>query len=90
MKGGGKARRRKLAINRLRNRLQALIIEGLPVEGAIERFFARQDFPIVEGDRCTFAVRASDVEGVWLRHRVLGLPGTCRYAGLPAPICGTS
>ena len=42
MKGGGKARRRKLAINRLRNRLQALIIEGLPVEGAIERFFARQ------------------------------------------------
>ena len=74
MKGGGKARRRKLAINRLRNRLQALIIEGLPVEGAIERFFARQDFPIVEGDRCTFAVRAGDVEGVWLRHRVLGLP----------------
>ena len=75
MKGGGKGRRRKLAINRLRARLQSLIIEGLPVERTIERFFAQHDFPIVEGSRCTFAARIDDAEGVFLRHRVLGLPG---------------
>ncbi len=74
MRGGGKARRRKLAINRLRTRLRALAVEGLSTEGAIERFFARHDFPLVEGRRCTFAVRVADVEGVYLRHRVVGLP----------------
>lgn len=65
MSGGSKARRRKLAINRLR--------EGALDPDTLQRFFARHEFPIVEGGSCTFAVwRAADE--MFLRHRVVGLP----------------
>jgi len=66
---------RRLAVNRLRDRLRRLAAEGEPLEPAVERFFARHDFPLVEGLRCTFAVRVTDADGVFLRHRVVGLPG---------------
>ena len=74
MKGGGKARRRKLAINRLRARLTRLRAEERPVEEAVDRFFGQHEFPIAEQNRCTFAVRA-EADAVFLRHRVVGLPG---------------
>ncbi len=75
--GGGKARQRRLAINRLRLRLARLVAEGQPVDDTLDRFFARHEFPIVEGARVTFAVRegSDNLEGVGLRHRVVGLPG---------------
>lgn len=75
MRGGGGARQRRLMINRLRLRLARLVAEGRPVEDTLDRFFARHAFPIVEGLRVTFAVRVDEAEGVWLRHRVVGLPG---------------
>lgn len=65
MSGGRKARRTKLAINRLRERdLDA---------AALQRFFERHTFPIVEGHSCTFAVWRH-AEEMFLRHRVVGLP----------------
>ncbi|MGD7789079.1 alpha/beta hydrolase [Propionibacteriaceae bacterium Y1700] len=60
-------RRTKLAIGRL------LARSDLGPE-AIERFLARHEFPIVEGAHLTFVALADDVEGVWLRHRIQGLP----------------
>ena len=68
---------RRLAINRLRLRLDRLVGEGRPVGDTLDRFFARHQVPVVEGRRVTFAVRvaADGLEGVWLRHRVNGLPG---------------
>ena len=76
MKGSGGARQRRLAINRLRLRLDRLVADGSPVGDTLDRFFTRHDFPIVEGLKVTFATRVADpVEGVWLRHRVNGLPG---------------
>jgi len=62
---GSKAQRPKLAINRLRER-------GVEPD-RLQRFFERHEFPIVEGNACTFAVwrRADEM---YLRHRVLGLP----------------
>ena len=74
MKGGGKGRQGKLAINRLRDRIARLQAEDQPVEETIDRFFRLHEFPIVEQDRCTFAVRA-EADAVYLRHRVVGLPG---------------
>ncbi|MFP5283136.1 MAG: enterochelin esterase, partial [Actinomycetes bacterium] len=65
MSSGSKARQRKLAINRLRERS--------PDHDALSRFFARHTFPLVEGTSCTFAVWRSCDE-MFLRHRVLGLP----------------
>ena len=58
---------RKLAINRLRERQP----RGAAV---IDRFLARHEVPIVEGDRCTFLYRGEASE-VHLLHRTVGLPG---------------
>ena len=74
MKGGGKGRRRKLAINRLRERINRLQAEGARSSRAVDRFFVQHEFPIVEQSRCTFAVRV-EADAVFLRHRVVGLPG---------------
>jgi enterochelin esterase-like enzyme len=71
--GGGKSRQRKLVINRLRDRITRLQAEDRPVCETIDRFFQLYEFPIVEQDRCTFAVRA-EADAVYLRHRVVGLP----------------
>ena len=72
---GSKARRRKLAINRLREhpRLD---------QGLVERWVQRHEFPIVEGGSCTFAVR-QEADAVYLRHRVVGLPGDLPLRRLP-------
>ena len=60
------APKRKLAINRLRDRK--------PLDGAaVDRFLARNDVPIVEGARCTFLYRG-DADEVLLVQRVVGLP----------------
>lgn len=66
----------KLAINRLRQS------RGLDQQSA-ERFLARHDFPIVEGLKCTFAVRVDDADAVYLRHRVVGLPDDLALRRLP-------
>ena len=58
--------RRRLAIDRLRER------RGLD-RGAVDRFLARHDVPIVEGARCTFLHRG-EADGVQLKHRTVGLP----------------
>jgi enterochelin esterase family protein len=85
MSRGGKARQGRLVINRLRDRLARLVTEGQPVEDTLSRFFARREFPIVEGARVTFAVRdaSENLEGVWLRHRVVGLPGDLAMRRIP-------
>lgn len=57
--------RRKLAIDRLRDRR--------PLDAAaVDRFLARHDVPIIEGDRCTFLFRG-DADEVQLVHRTVGL-----------------
>jgi len=62
---GGPGVRRKLAINRLRDRR--------PVDtGAVDRFLARHQVPIVEGARCTFLYRG-EADEVFLIHRIFGL-----------------
>jgi enterochelin esterase family protein len=58
--------RRKLAINRLRDR-------GPLDSGAVDRFLARNEVPIVEGLRCTFVYRG-EADEVFLIHRIFGLP----------------
>lgn len=58
--------RRKLAINRLRER------RGLD-HVAVDRFLERHDVPIIEGDRATFVYRGPADE-VRLVHRVVGVP----------------
>ncbi|GAA2093452.1 hypothetical protein GCM10009841_03240 [Microlunatus panaciterrae] len=63
---GTKKRPAKLAINRLRESRNL-------DDAAVERFFRRHEFPIVEGSRCTFAVWVN-ADAVYLRHRVVGLP----------------
>ncbi|MBA8793785.1 enterochelin esterase family protein [Friedmanniella endophytica] len=68
--------RRKLAINRLRSNPQL-------DQAAAERFLARHTFPIIEGVKATFAVRVDDVDAVYLRHRVQGLPGDLALRRLP-------
>jgi enterochelin esterase-like enzyme len=61
------ASRRKLAINRLRERR--------PLDaGTVDRFLARNEVPIVEGPRCTFLFRG-EADEVFLVHRIFGLPG---------------
>ena len=58
--------RRKLAINRLRERR--------PLDsGTVDRFLARYEVPIVEGSRCTFLYRG-EADEVFLTHRIVGLP----------------
>ena len=56
----------RLAINRLKERK--------PLDGAaVDRFLARHEVPIVEGDRCTFLLRG-EADEVHLVHRIIGLP----------------
>jgi enterochelin esterase-like enzyme len=56
----------RLAINRLKDRK--------PLDGsAVDRFLARHEVPIVEGDRCTFLFRG-EADEVHLVQRILGLP----------------
>ena len=55
----------RLAINRLR--------AGSPDASAVDRFLARHEVPIVEGDRCTFLWRG-DADAVHLVQRIVGLP----------------
>ena len=65
--GGGRvSAMERLAVNRLRERL--------PLDGpTIDRFVERYGCPIIEGERATFLYRG-DVDEVWVRHRVVGLP----------------
>ena len=55
----------RLAINRLKERR--------PDAAAVDRFLARHEAPIVEGDLCTFLWRG-DADAVHLVHRITGLP----------------
>src|SRR5262249_49019445 len=59
--------RRKLAINRLKERkpLGPVIVD---------RFLARHEVPIIEGNLCTFLFRG-DADEVHLGHQIFGLPG---------------
>lgn len=65
----------RLAINRLRDR------EPLDA-AAIDRFLSRYGSPIVEGERATFLWRGA-VDGVSVRHRVVGLPDPLPMKRLP-------
>jgi enterochelin esterase-like enzyme len=56
---------RRLAINRLKDRK--------PDAAAVDRFLARHEVPIVEGDRCTFLWRG-EADEVFLVQRIVGLP----------------
>jgi enterochelin esterase-like enzyme len=57
---------RKLAVNRLRERR--------PLDStAVDRFLARHEVPIVEGERATFLFRG-EADEVWVVHRTVGLP----------------
>jgi enterochelin esterase family protein len=65
----------KLAITRLRQRR--------PLDGAtIDRFLSRYTSPIVEGPKCTFLFRG-EADGVYLIHRVVGLPGRLPLRRIP-------
>ena len=67
--------RRKLAINRLKERR--------PLgPAAVDRFLARHEVPIVEGSRCTFLFRG-EADEVRLVHQVFGLPGRIPLRRLP-------
>jgi enterochelin esterase-like enzyme len=68
------AARRKLAINRLRERRP-----GDPA--VIDRFLARNEVPIVEGSRCTFLYRG-EADAVSVVHRTFGLPDRLRLRRL--------
>ena len=59
--------RRRLAINRLKERLPT------GDAGTIDRFLARHPVPLVEGRHATFVWRGQADE-VMVRHRVVGLP----------------
>jgi enterochelin esterase family protein len=62
----GPAVRRKLAINRLRDR-------GPLEPAAVDRFLARHEVPIIEGSRATFLYRG-EADEVFVVHRTFGLP----------------
>ncbi len=65
-RGERAGRPRRLAVNRLKDRR--------PLDaGAVDRFLARHEVPIVEGRRCTFLFRG-DADAVSLAQRVVGLP----------------
>ncbi len=56
----------RLAINRLKS--------ARPLDAeAVDRFVARHDVPVVEGDRCTFLWRG-EADEAWICHRIVGLP----------------
>ena len=59
------ANRPKLAINRLRESKEL-------DQQALERFVAQHEFPIIEGNQCTF-VAWQQADEVFLRHRVVGI-----------------
>ena len=66
--------RRKLAINRLRDRR--------PLDSAtVDSFLARHEVPIVEGASCTFLYRG-EADEVLLVHRIFGLPAHLRLRRL--------
>jgi enterochelin esterase-like enzyme len=56
----------RLAINRLKERKS---VEA----GSVDRFLARHEVPIVEGDRCTFLFRG-EADEVFVVQRIVGLP----------------
>lgn len=61
------AKRRKLAINRLR---ESRTLD----QQTLERFVDRHEFPIVEGTQTTFVAWQQHADEVFLRHRVVGIP----------------
>ena len=61
------------AINRLKERR--------PDAGAVDRFLARHEVPIVEGDRCTFLWRG-EADAVHLVHRITELPDRLAFRRL--------
>ena len=61
-----RARPRRLAINRLKDRKE---IDG----AAVDRFLSRHEVPIIEGSRCTFLYRG-EADEVLLAQRIVGLP----------------
>jgi enterochelin esterase family protein len=66
---------RRLAVNRLRERL--------PVDDAVlDRFVARRGSPVIEGERATFLFRG-EADEVRVRHRVVGLPDPLEMRRLP-------
>lgn len=57
---------RRLAINRLRDRK--------PLDAAaVDRFLARHEAPVVEGERCTFLWRG-EADEAWVTQRIVNLP----------------
>lgn len=57
---------KRLAINRLR--------ESKELDpAAVDRFLARHEVPVVEGERCTFLFRG-EADEVWITQRIVGLP----------------
>lgn len=66
----------KLAINRLRDRLNS------SDAGAVERFIARHTAPIIEGRFATF-LWLGDADEVMVRHRVVGLADPVPLRRLP-------
>ena len=53
--------------------IAALVDGPPPTDAAIDAFLEQHDFPIVEGERCTFVYRGEARE-VSLRHWIYGLP----------------
>ena len=45
----------------------------METDAAVDRFLARNEVPIVEGDRCTFLWRG-EADEVYLVQRIVGLP----------------
>ena len=56
----------RLAINRLKS--------ARPLDaGAVDRFLARHEVPVVEGAHCTFLWRG-EADEAWICQRIVGLP----------------
>jgi hypothetical protein len=62
--------------------------ERSPDAAAVDRFLARHQVPIVEGDRCTFLWRG-EADAVHLVQRIVGLPDRMPLRRIWAPTCGT-
>ncbi len=67
---------RKLAINRLRERLPSADA------GAVDRFLMRHTAPIIEGRFATFLWRG-EADEVMVRHRVVGMPDPLSLRRIP-------
>ncbi|GAA1907995.1 alpha/beta hydrolase [Lapillicoccus jejuensis] len=72
------SRPRKLAVNRLRERVAA----GADPVASVDRFLARRTVPVVEGRFATFVWRG-EADEVMVRHRVVGLPDPLRLKRMP-------